>query len=155
MNIFLSIRFDSPELLIWAACVGFNIAIVISYIFRGCVSKLITKLLDVNAIDSESSVTLPSINACNFLTRYLLRDNSTLCKVVKIKDGEPVLIKTAKGKSVVDYDNSKFYLDMSNEKKICSMKKGAIKWWLIPVFTLVSIILSLVIIYLLPFMSII
>ena len=154
MNLFLSIRFDSPELLIWAACVGFNVAIIFTYILKGSVSKLISKLEGANAFDNDSAATLSSIGAYNLLICYLLRDDSTLRKVVKAQNGVLVTKKSKKGTDVADFNESRFYLDASNDKKIASLKKSAIKWWLIPIFAIVSIILASTVIYLLPILSV-
>ena len=151
MSAFFSIRFDSPELIVWAACVGFNVAIIISFIFKGSVNKLIDGLFSANAVDEGSAVSLVELGLNRLLLRCLLRDGSTLRRVVLAKGGELITAKSPKGKDVVDYGASRFYLDMGSEKRIASMRKGVIKWWLIPLVAIVSVVMAYGIILILPY----
>ena len=50
----------------------------------------------------------------------------------------------------VDFDKAKFYINEKKLDRATSLKKGAIKWYLLPVFCAVSIGLAIGVCYLLP-----
>lgn len=151
----LYIRFDSPELLIWAACIGFNLAMILTFIVKGSVCNLILKLIDAGATSEDSAVTLVQIGVKSPLIRFMLREGSTLRRVVMAQGGSLPIKKSEKGKEQIDFEAGKIYLDTSCEKKISSLKKGVFKWWLIPICTVVSIVIAVAVIALLPVLSIV
>lgn len=60
---------------------------------------------------------------------------------LKVKHGE---------RQKVDFDKAKFYISKQKLDRATSLKKGAIKWYLLPVFCAVSIGLAIGVCYILP-----
>lgn len=162
MNLYLALAFDSPELLIWAACIGFNIAMVVTYILKKIQGNFISKLISSEAKSRESAVSFEELGyewrdingkgKSNSLLQFFLRDNGSLRKLVKV-DGDKLPTVTKNGKEAADFSLARFYIDEKDLKKAESFKKGVIKWYFLPIFAIFSVIIAAGIIALLPFLS--
>ena len=73
--------------IIWAIILGVFIAVVITYINKKTVGKLVNKLLALPADSEENAVTLDDIGlGSNGSLRYALRPTSTLSSIIKKTD---------------------------------------------------------------------
>lgn len=69
---------------IWSIIIGVFIAVVISYINKKTIGKLVDKLLSLPADNEENAVTLNEIGYGNKgALRYALRSESTLSSIIK------------------------------------------------------------------------
>ncbi len=139
------------EFYVWAACIGFNITMLLTFFLKGAESSFIVKLLTSQSFDEESAHSLKDLKLDGWLIKYLLRDGSTLRKVVTLVGGTDDRLALQKGaKAKVDFDKARFYVTEENKKRAESMRKSAIKWYLLPVFCAVSIGIAIGVHFLLP-----
>ena len=152
MNHFLMLSFDSPELIVWSACIGFNIAMIVAYIIRKTTGVFVSKLFDAEATDVESAKTLSELGCKSRLLKLFLKDGSTLRRTVSVvsEDDKLPIIKGTKAKSMSDFANARFYIAEEKKDRAASFKKGKLGWKWIPICTILSVILSLLVIDLLP-----
>ena len=127
-----------------------------------CDNTLITTM----PYKSENSVCRELIIACKrirnrdilneldingWLIKFLLRDGSTLRKVVTLAGESDDRLTLQKGaRRRVNFDEAKFYIAEENKKRAESMQKSAIKWYLLPVFCALSIGIAIGVHYLIP-----
>ena len=152
MSYFLNVSFDSPILFIWALCVGFNVALIISYVVRKTTGAFVASLFENEAKDEESAKTLEELGCNNRLLRSFLKDGKPLRRVATVvSEGDKLpTVKDDEDKDVIDFASAKFYIKEENEHKASSYKKGKLKVGWLPVFTILSLILAQLVIDLLP-----
>ena len=152
MSNFLSVSFDSPILFIWALCVGFNIALIITFVVRRTTGAFVSSLFENEAKDEESAKTLDELGCNNRLLRSFLKDGKPLRRVVTLvsEDDKLPTVKNEKGNEVADFGSAKFYIKEENEHRASSYKKGKLKAVWLPIFTILSVILAQLVIDLLP-----
>lgn len=74
--------------IVWSIIIGVFIAVVITYINKKTVGKLVDKLLSLPADTEENAVSLDDIGLGNKGSlRYALRPSSTLSNIIKHTDG--------------------------------------------------------------------
>ena len=161
--------FTEPEFYVWAFCAGFNVAMIFAFAVKSVESKFVNKLFEMEAFDSGRAITILQAGVkSSSLLRFLLREKSTLRNVILLADDkiQNVAVVTAGGegakdgkiegdekagsKEKIDFDKAKFYINEQKLDRATSLKKGAIKWYLLPVFCAVSICLAIGVCYLLP-----
>lgn len=147
---YLELPFMSVEFYVWAACIGFNITMVLVFFLKGAESKLMSSLLTSQSFSEESSRSLAEMGLNNKLIRFLLRDGSTLRKVVTLVGGGDRIALKKGAKARVDFDKAKFYISEDNKKRAESMKKSAVKWYMLPVFCAIAIGIAVGIHFLIP-----
>ena len=147
---YLSVSFDSYQVILWSICIGFNVAMLLSFLFKHTEGKLISRLLSQNASSEDSAVSLSDIGLGK--SKYImrrLRDESTLRHIVSLAGGQELSL-TKGGKAKNDFSSAKFYISEENSKKASSMQKGALKWYFLPIFCAVSIALTSFVNYVIP-----
>ena len=153
-----TLPFTKPEFYVWAFCVGFNLTMIFTFILKGVESAFVAKLFELNAIAPDSAVTIGQANTrCKFLLKFLLRDKSTLRSVILLaKDESNTKVQneinsdTKSEDTKIDFDNAKFYINEEKIKRAESLKKGAMKWYWLPIVCAVSVGLAIGICYLIP-----
>ena len=151
MSYYLSASIDMPTVLVWSVCLGFNVAMIISFVIRNTVGRLISRLFDSDAFCPENAKTLSELGCHGWLIRRFLKNESTLRRTVLLAREDNLLpTKEAKGKVVSDFDSAKFYIDKNCEEKANLLRKGKLGWWVLPLFSILSIILAAIIDYLMP-----
>lgn len=141
----------SVEFYVWAACIGFNITMLFTFFLKGAESRLMKKLLTGQAFSAESARSLNELDINGWLIKFLLRDGSTLRKVVTLAGESDDRLTLQKGaRRRVNFDEAKFYIAEENKKRAESMQKSAIKWYLLPVFCALSIGIAIGVHYLIP-----
>ena len=151
MSLFLyTLPFTQPEFYVWAFCIGFNLTMVLSFVLKSFESKLISRLFEANALSAEAAVTLDSLNVRGkFILGFLLRDKGMLRKTVVLANDTRAA--NEKGKMPkIDLSNALFYINEEQVDRAEFLKKGAIKWYLLPIFSLISIGLTLFVNFMLP-----
>ena len=149
---YLELPFATAEFYVWAACAGFIITMFFVYFLKGAESKLMEKLLISQAFSEESARTLKELEMSGGLVKYLLRNGSTLRKVVTlVGDSRSSLQKGVKTK--INFESARFYIAESNQKRAESMKKSAVKWYMLPIFCAIAIGIAVGMHYLIPFIQ--
>ena len=151
MSLFLyTLPFTQPEFYVWAFCIGFNVAMVLNFVLKSIESRFVNKLFYANALSKETAVTVDSLDIrFKFLIKFLLRDNSTLRKTILITNDQRTT--NEKGKMPkIDFSISSFYINEEQLERAESLRKDAIKWYLLPIFCAVSIGLTLFVNFMLP-----
>ena len=151
MNYFLyTLPFTKPEFYVWAFCIGFNVAMILRFILKGVESKLITRLFERGALSADTAVTVDSLGIRGkALIRFLLRDKGTLRKTVALANDTRVADKKGKMPEI-DFATALFYINEEQINRAESLKKGAIKWYLLPIFCAASVGLTLFVNFMLP-----
>ena len=141
----------SIELIVWVVCLAFNITMVLSFVLKGSESKFMSRLLTSQAFDEETSRSLSDLKIDGRLIKFLLRDGSTLRKVVTLVGGNNNRLALQKGaKAKMDFEKAKFYIAQGNMDRAKSMQKSAVKWYLLPVFCALSVGIAIGIHFLIP-----
>ncbi len=151
MGYFLSASIDLPIVLVWSVCLGFNIAMVISFVLRNTSGVFVSRLFDADALTPENAKTLGELGCNGWLLRRFLKNESTLRKIVFVANDDNVLPTVEKnGKAVSDFETARFYICEDGLEKANLLKKGKLGWWVLPLFSILSIILAAVIDWLMP-----
>ena len=142
MSFYLALSFDSPELIVWSVCIGFILGIVITYIVKQVQGKLIARLLEAGAQNEESAVTLKDLglDGSKFL-KLCLKSNSGLRGVISLADED------------LGFENAKLYISEDKVKKATSMIKGGLKWYFLPIFSILIVIITVIVIEVLPILT--
>ena len=95
MRLFLSVALNSPVLLIWAACIGFNIAMIFTYVFKKVQGEFISKLLEKEATNKEKALSLEELGYSSDKVKgkilsFLLRDGASMRRLIRT-DKDPVV----------------------------------------------------------------
>lgn len=147
-----ALPFTKPEFYVWAFCIGFNVAMVFVFVLKSVESKFIVALFNNEALSEDKAITLQQAGVKGTgLLRYLLRDNGTLRSVVLLSKGsERSDEQGTTSKQNIDFNYAKFYINEEKLDRANSLKKGAMKWYLLPVFCAVSIGLAIGVCYVIP-----
>ena len=149
---YLELPIVTAEFYVWAACAGFIFTMFFVFFLKGAESKLMVKLLTSQAFSEESARSLSELEVTGRLVKYLLRNGSTLRRVVTlVGDSRASLQKGVKTK--INFESARFYIDESNKKRAESMKKSAVKWYMLPVFCAIAIGIAVGMHYLIPFIQ--
>lgn len=150
----ISLTFDSPQVFIWSLCLGFNVAMIISFLYKKLIGGLITSILDKNAISEDTALNLDQLGyGSNSFIKLFLRDKSSLRSLVSLVGDKLITTKNEKGKDIPDFSSARFYIAEEQRDKASSLKQGNIKWYLIPIFAIVSVIMAYIIVMLLPYIT--
>ena len=160
INYFLAIpKYESPtalpftkaEFYIWACCIGFNVAMVLVYFLKNVESKLVTALFERNAFDEGSAVCLNDLKLKGMLLlKLLLRDKGTLRTTILLADDDKREVDKKGKKEAIDFSKARFYISQDKLEKAESLKKGAVKWYLLPILCAISIGIAIGVNFLMP-----
>lgn len=154
MSYFLSLAFDSPELIIWSACVGFNVAMIISFLLKRIEGTFISSLLSLGASSKESAVTLSQLGQDgNKALKWFLKDGSTLRNTVYLVGDSLPTKSTKKRRKEPVFDNARFYIPEDKLEKAESIGKGGLRWYFLPIYAILSVIITIIVIELLPILT--
>ena len=151
MSFFLyTLPFTQPEFYVWAFCIGFNIAMILNFVLKSVEGSLLTKLFEANALSKDNAVTIDSLGVRGkAILKLLLKDNSTLRKTVLLSNDTRVADEKGRMPKI-DFSSALFYINDEQLDRAESLKKGAMKWYLLPVFCAISIGLTLFINFIIP-----
>lgn len=166
MNIFLQgTQIVDTSTIIWAMCVGANIAFIATFFIRNFNGIIVRRLLD-KGIGSKHAYTFGELGisgALLFVCKHLLRDGSVLRNTVSCVGGKipsvPVEKETDSDSQKdiepsfrLAYDQARFYIDERNEEKARSSYGTKTSWWLLPLFIVASVAISYGMTYLMPWL---
>ncbi len=153
MSYYSALSFDSPELIIWSICIGFILGIVITFFVKQVQGKFISLLLGKEACDEGSAVSLCELGqGSNKFLRLCLKIDSGIRGVVTFLE-EDIEEDGSKKSKAPNFDKIKFYIAQDKAEKASSMIKGGLKWYFLPVFAILIVIITITVIKLLPMLT--
>jgi ABC-type antimicrobial peptide transport system permease subunit len=125
---------ETVDLTVYSIAIGVFFAFFAYWFLQNVVGKLVRRIAK-KAIGEENAKTLEELGRSNALNRYLLRDGSTLRRMIFcVGDALP---KTEGGKA--DFTQAKFFVTEDNAKKALHRYPRKISpWWLVLVFFLAA-----------------
>jgi ABC-type antimicrobial peptide transport system permease subunit len=125
---------ETVDLTVYSIAIGVFFAFFAYWFLQNVVGKLVRRIAK-KAIGEENAKTLEELGRNNALYRYLLRDGSTLRRMIScVGDALP---KAEGGKA--DFTQAKFFVTEDNAKKALHRYPRKISpWWLVLVFFLAA-----------------
>lgn len=125
---------ETVDLTVYSIAIGVFFAFFAYWFLQNVVGKLVRRIAK-KAIGEENAKTLEELGRSNALNRYLLRDGSTLRRMIScVGDTLP---KAERGKA--DFTQAKFFVTEDNAKKALHRYPRKISpWWLVLVFFLAA-----------------
>lgn len=125
---------ETVDLTVYSIAIGVFFAFFAYWFLQNVVGKLVRRIAK-KAIGEENAKTLCELDRNNALNRYLLRDGSTLRRMIScVGDALP---KAEGGKA--DFTQAKFFVTEENSKKALHRYPRKISaWWLALVFFLAA-----------------
>ena len=125
---------ETIDLTVYSIAVGVFFAFFAYWFLQNIVGKLVRRIAK-RAIGEENAKTLDELDRNNALYRYLLRDGSTLRRMISCVDD--ALPKAVGGKA--DFTQAKFFVTEENSRKALHRYPRKISaWWLVLVFALAA-----------------
>ena len=125
---------ETIDLTVYSIAVGVFFAFFAYWFLQNIVGKLVRRIAK-RAIGEENAKTLDELDRNNALYRYLLRDGSTLRRMISCVDD--ALPKAEGGKA--DFTQAKFFVTEENSRKALHRYPRKISaWWLVLVFALAA-----------------
>ena len=136
--------------IIWAICIGVNLAFILSFISRNIVGKIVRSILSFPE-GEECGKTFAELGfkKVSFFAKILLKEGSSLRSIVQIEGGQ-IPTKVADGSIVHDWENAKLFIPESQRKRAESLYGKRQRWIFLPIFMIVSIGLSALMAWLMP-----
>ena len=125
---------ETVDLTVYSIAIGVFFAFFAYWFLQNVVGKLVRRIAK-KAIGEENAKTLCELDRNNALNRFLLRDGSTLRRMIScVGDALP---KAEGGKA--DFTQAKFFVTAENSKKALHRYPRKISaWWLALVFFLAA-----------------
>ena len=147
---YLALSFNSPELIVWSVCIGFIIGIIATFFVKKVLGRFISLILDTDARDEDSAVSLSDLGQDS--NKFL-----KLClKIIGI-NGVVTLVcddtESQGKKKALDLEKARFYIEGCKTEKAKAMVKGSLKWYFLPLFSILLVIIAIVVIKLLPVLT--
>ncbi|MBQ7907686.1 MAG: hypothetical protein IJ309_06925 [Clostridia bacterium] len=167
MAVFLqsNLNIVDTSTIIWAICIGANLAFIATFLIRNFNGIIVRRLLD-RGVGQTHAYTLGELGisgALLFVCKRLLRDGAVLRNTVSCVGGQipqvPIEKKTdEKTQKEIEpafrpaYEQARFYIDESKEAKARSSYGEKTQWWLLPLFVVLSVAISYGMTHLLPWL---
>ena len=138
--------------IIWAICIGANLGFLYNYFSRNIVGELIRRLLS-SAVGEDNAKTLCELGYKKFTLFYkvLLKNGSSLRRIVSVIGGSIPASTNATGIDTLDWENARFYISEANKTKASTSYGTKQNWIFLPIFAVASVLLSLAMTYIMPF----
>ena len=151
-----------PSTIIWAICIGVNVAFIGTFLVNNFNGVIVRRLLD-RGIGAKNACTLGELGVKGplfWICKILLKDGSALRNTVSCVGGKipyvPVTKESDDSQKPIEpemkiaFEQARFYIDESKEAKARSTYGEKLKWWLLPFFIATSIGISIGMSYLMP-----
>ncbi len=137
--------------IVWGMCTGVNLAFILSFIVRNATGKIVRSLLTF-PVGEENAKTLLELGfkKVSFFSKVLLKDGSSLRKIVFVSGGELPRRENTEGALVPDWENARFYIPDGERKRAESLYGKPQKWVFLPIFIVLSIAVSALMAWLMP-----
>lgn len=149
MSFYLALSFDSPELIVWSICFGFILGLIATFVVKVVLGKFISSILDTGANNESSAISLNDIGQSgNKFLKLCLRVSGIRGIVTFVDEAE----ENNKSKSL-DFDKVRFYIEDNKKEKATAMTKGGLKWYFLPIFVVLIVIITIIVVKLLPVLT--
>jgi hypothetical protein len=149
MSFYLALSFDSPELIVWSICFGFILGLIATFVVKVVLGKFISSILDTGANNESSTISLNDIGQSgNKFLKLCLRVSGIRGIVAFVDEAE----ENNKSKSL-DFDKVRFYIEDNKKEKATAMTKGGLKWYFLPIFVVLIVIITIIVVKLLPVLT--
>jgi hypothetical protein len=140
------------NIIIWSICIGANLGFLYSYYSKNIVGSFVRKLLSC-ARGEENAKTLSELGYPKFTLfhKVILKDGSYLRNTISVVGGSIPKAENTEGESAVDWESAKFYIPGSKQDKAILSYGTAQKWIFLPIFLVLSVLVSAVMCILMPF----
>jgi ABC-type antimicrobial peptide transport system permease subunit len=126
---------ETVDLTVYSIAIGVFFAFFAYWFLQNIVGKLVRRIAK-RAVGEENAKTLEELDRSNALYRFLLRDGSTLRRMISCV-GDTLPTSGEKGKA--DFTQAKFFVTEDNAKKALHRYPRKISpWWLVLVFALAA-----------------
>ncbi len=140
------------NLIIWSICIGVNLGFLYNYFSNNVVGEVVRRLLNAGATSEESAKTLPELGYTkfSFFHKVTLKDSSNLRRIISVVGNTIPRAINVEGVEGPDWENARFYIDEAKLQKAKSAYGTPQKWFYIPIFVVLSTILSALMAVLMP-----
>lgn len=137
--------------IVWGICIGVNLAFIVSFIVRNHTGKIVRKLLSF-PVGEEGSKTFSELGyeKVGFLHKVILKDGSTLRRIIFVEGGQIPKAENTEGVLVPDWENARFYIPEEQRARAESLYGKEQKWIFLPIFIIASVLLSSLMAWLMP-----
>ena len=153
MTLFADAIYTLPiNLIIWAICIGVNLGFLYNYFSKNVVGEVVRRLMSAGATSEEGAKTLGELGykRFSFFHKTILKDSSNLRRIVSVAGGAIPRATNVEGVEGTDWDSARFYIPESQLTKAKASYGTAQKWFYIPIFVVLSTILSAVMAVIMP-----
>lgn len=139
------------QVAVWAICIGVNLGFIVSFLSRNVTGSIVRRLLALPT-GEENAQTLQELGykKVSFLNKVLLKDGSSLRKIVHVYGGQIPIVENTEGVSVPDFESARFYIPESQRKRAEITYGAKQNWILLPIFVILSISVSALMAWLMP-----
>ena len=153
MTLFADAIYALPiNLIIWAICIGVNLGFLYNYFSKNIVGSIVRRLISAGATSEEGAKTLPELGykRFSFFHKVVLKDTSNLRRIISVAGGAIPRAINEEGVDGPDWENARFYIPESQLAKAKASYGTAQKWFYIPIFVVLSTILSAMMTVIMP-----
>ncbi|MBQ4108993.1 MAG: hypothetical protein IJC80_06295 [Clostridia bacterium] len=140
------------NLVIWAICIGVNLGFLYSYFSKNIIGSVVRRLIGAGATCEENAKTLGELGykKFSFFHKVILKDTSNIRTMIYALGGKIPEAENEEGVMAKDWENARFYIPESNLQKATSAYGTPQKWFYIPIFVVLSTILSYLMTVIMP-----
>lgn len=140
------------NLTIWAICIGVNLGFLYNYFSKNVVGSVVRRLIGAGATSEESAKTLLELGykKFSFFHKVILKDSSNLRTIIFAQGNAIPKAINEEGVEGLDWENARFYIPETKLQRANKAYGTPQKWFYIPIFVVLSTILSAVMTILMP-----
>lgn len=153
MILFADAIYSVPvSLIIWAICIGANLGFFYNYFSKNIVGALVRRLIGASCFGEDSAKSLSELGytKVSFFHKALLKDSSNLRSIIGVVGGKIPTAQNIEGVTAKDWESAHFYIYEDKLAKAKASYGTKQKWFLIPIFVVLSTILSYIMTVLMP-----
>ena len=153
MTLFADAVYSLPiSLVIWSICIGVNLGFLYSYFSKNIIGSVVRRLIGAGAASEDSAKTLAELGykKFSFFHKVILKDTGSLRTLILAAGGAIPEAENEEGVMAKDWENARFYIPESNLQKAKSAYGTPQKWFYIPIFVVLSTILSYLMTVIMP-----
>lgn len=139
------------NVIIWSICIGVNLGVLYNYYTKNILGSIIRRLLKFEGEESAKTITQLGYKKPNFWHKVVLRDGSQLRKLISVVGGSIPTTKDKNDTSIPDWEQARFYIPISTRKKAADAYGNPQKWIFLPIFIVLSVLISIGMCFLMPF----
>ena len=139
------------NVIIWSICIGVNLGFIYNYYTKNLLGSIIRKLLAESSEENPKTLSELGVKRVTLWHKLILREGSYLRRLISVSGGALPKKKDAKGQDVYDWENARLYVSDHNRQKAKDAYGTAQKWIFLPIFLVLSVLVSAVMCILMPF----